>query len=146
MSSFRLTQHASEIEMFVFDRVSASCKTGGVSGPNLLFPCTSVICNEALLHGRTWRADDWRNRYFGGCRSNRWIVKNVTILDKNFYPIDGLLVMTNRVPHPFCWTLMSKSTYTALAAMTTTGPRAGSIATIFPSVLARSLAKIKFDP
>jgi hypothetical protein len=48
-------------------------------------------------------------------------------------------LITKRVPHPVYSTALSKSIYaamTALAAMTTTGPIAGSMATIFSSVLA----------
>jgi len=59
--------------------------------------------------------------------------------------IDSSLII-KCVPHPLCCTAVSKSIYAALAAMMTTGPRAGSVATILPSVLARSLAKIGFKP
>jgi formate hydrogenlyase subunit 4 len=45
-------------------------------------------------------------------------------------------LITKRVPHPVYSTALSKSIYAALAAMTTTGPIAGSMATIFSSVLA----------
>ena len=33
-------------EMFAFDRVSASSKTGGVAGPNLFFPCTAWFATK----------------------------------------------------------------------------------------------------
>lgn len=46
-------------------------------------------------------------------------------------------LITKHVLHSLYSAALSKSIYAALAAMTTTGPIAGSMATISPSVLKR---------
>lgn len=59
--------------------------------------------------------------------------------------IDSSLIIKGAT-HPLCCTALSKSMYASLSAMTTTRPRAGSVATILPSLLARSLTKMGFVP
>ena len=65
---------------------------------------------------------------------------------KKVSPSMDSLFIVNCVCHPRSHTASSNLKYAALAAMMTTGPNAGSVATIFPNVLANSLAGSLFDP
>ena len=65
---------------------------------------------------------------------------------KKSRPSRASLLAISFVPHPLSTTAASRSEYAALAAIITIGPRAGSVATIFPRMPASSLAAIGIRP